>query len=171
MDYAKQLGYLDLHCALTVVLLLLVAGCWLLVAGCWLLVAGYAVYQYYFNGSPNEVFFARQKVTDATFLYITRYNGGGATVSDVYRYYLDGNLSGDPVEHLKNRAPFLISAVSNAKVTGYGSHVNVTLTGRVYSFTNSDLFYSDGVAIMPVISFTANGSRYNSRTNRAGLPT
>ncbi len=46
-----------------------------------------------------------------------------------------------------------------AQVTGYGNHLNVTLTGRVYSFTNSDLFYSDGVAIMPVISFTANGSR------------
>ncbi|ATF90987.1 Uncharacterised protein [Cedecea neteri] len=135
----------SLHCTLTAVLLLLVGG--------------YAAYQYYFNGPPDDVFFSRQKVTDTTFLYITRYKGGGATVSEVYRYYLDGNLSGDPMEHLKSRAPFLISAVSNAKVTGYGSHVNVTLTGRVYSFTNSDLFYSDGVAIMPVISFTANGSR------------
>ncbi|WPU23635.1 hypothetical protein RI049_02405 [Cedecea neteri] len=63
------------------------------------------------------------------------------------------------MEHLKSRAPFLVSEVSNAQVTGYGSHVNVKLTGRVYSFTNSDLFYSDGVAIMPVISFTANGGR------------
>lgn len=135
----------SLHSTLTAVLLLLVGG--------------YAAYQYYFNGPRDDVFFSRQKVTDTTFLYITRYNGGGATVSDVYRYYLDGNLASDPMDHLKKRAPFLISAVSNAKVTGYGSHVNVTLTGRVYSFTNSDLFYSDGVAIMPVISFTANGSR------------
>lgn len=135
----------SLHCTLTTVLLLLVGG--------------YAVYQYYFNGPRDDVFFSRQKVTDTMFLYITRYKGGGATVSEVYRYYLDGNLSGDPMEHLKNRAPFLVSAVSNARVTGYGSHVNVTLTGRVYSFTNSDLFYSDGVAIMPVISFTANGVR------------
>lgn len=135
----------SLHCTLTAVLLLLVGGD--------------AAYQYYFNAPPDDVFFSRQKVTDTTFLYITRYKGGGATVSEVYRYYLDGNLSGDPMEHLKSRAPFLVSEVSNAKVTGYGSHVNVTLTGRVYSFTNSDLFYSDGIAIMPVISFTANGSR------------
>ncbi|XUV82283.1 hypothetical protein ACREYP_02220 [Enterobacter sp. TMH.L2] len=96
----------SLHCTLTAVLLLLVGG--------------YAAYQYYFNGSPNDVFFARQKVTDTTFLYITRYKGGGAIFSDVYRYYLGGNLPGDPMEHLTNRTPFLISAVSNAQVTGSG---------------------------------------------------
>lgn len=133
------------HRMLTVVLLLLVAG--------------YAVYQFYFNGDPDDMLYSQQKITDDTFLYVTKYKGGGATVSDVYRYYLDGNLRGDPLTSLKNREPFMIADVGNAKVTGYGNHINVNMTGRVYSFTNSDLFNSDGVAIMPVIGITANGVR------------
>ncbi|MBL5928712.1 hypothetical protein [Lelliottia amnigena] len=53
-------------------------------------------------------------------------------------------------------------SVGNANATGYGTHININitgLTGRVYSFTNADLFYCDGVAIMPIISMTANGVR------------
>lgn len=134
-----------LHCALTAVLLLLVVG--------------YSAYQFYFNGAPDDDLSSKQQVTENTFLYVTKYKGGGATVSDVYRYYLDGNLGADPLKKLSDRAPFLVADVGNAKVTGYGSHINVSFTGRVYSFTNSDLFYADGVAIMPVISITANGVR------------
>ncbi|WP_279050966.1 hypothetical protein [Cedecea davisae] len=134
-----------LHCTLTGVLLLLVVS--------------FAAYQYYFNGPRDDVFSSRQQVTATTFLYITRYNGGGATVSEVYRYYLDGNLPGDPMPHLNKRVPFLVAGVGDAKVTGYASHINVTLTGRVYSFTNSDLFYDGNTAVMPVISIMANGVR------------
>jgi len=49
--------------------------------------------------------------------------------------------------------------VGNANATGYGTHININITGRVYSFTNADLFYCAGVAIMPIISMTANGVR------------
>ncbi len=73
-------------------------------------------------------------------MYVTKYKGGGATVSDVYRYYLDTKLQDNLLEHLKKRSPFMVADTGDAKISGYGSHVNVNLTGRVYSFTNSDLF-------------------------------
>jgi hypothetical protein len=134
-----------LHAALTGVLLLLVAG--------------YAFCQFYVNRTPEDALYAQRRITESTFLYVTKYQGGGATVSEVYRYYLDGALPGDPMPHLKERTPFLVTDVGEAKVSGYGNHINVMLTGRVYAFTNSDLFYADGVAVMPVISLTANGVR------------
>ncbi|WP_318367850.1 hypothetical protein [Enterobacter sp.] len=134
-----------LHFALTVVLLLVVC-----------VVAGY---QYYINKPPDDGLFAQQQVTPDIYLYVTKYKGGGATVSDVYRYYLDTRQQGDILTHLKDRSPFLVADVGTAKVTGYGAHVNVIIAGRVYSFTNSDLFYADGVAIMPVIDFNATGVR------------
>lgn len=131
-----------LHCLLTAVLLLIVAGISLL--------------HYFSQAAPDDELFAQREITDSVYLYITRYKSGGATVSEVYRYYLDGRLQGDILHHLKDRSPFLVSEVANASVTGYGAHINVKLSGRVYSFTNSDLFYSEGVAVMPVINFTVN---------------
>ncbi|PLR34866.1 hypothetical protein CYR32_11855 [Chimaeribacter coloradensis] len=134
-----------LHMALTGILLVLVAG--------------YALYQFVFNGAPDDALYAQQRITESTFLYVTKYQGGGATVSEVYRYYLDSDLPGDPMTHLKERAPFLVTDVGNAKVSGYGDHINVVLTGRVYAFTNSSLFYAGGAAVMPVITLTAQGVR------------
>lgn len=134
-----------LHRALTVLLLLVVVCV--------------GLYQYYANQPPNDDLFAQQQVTQDVYLYVTKYKDGGATVSEVYRYYLDDKLPGDILAHLKDRAPFLVADVGNAKVTGYGAHINVSVTGRVYSFTNSDLFYANGVAIMPVISINATGVR------------
>lgn len=134
-----------LHYALTTVLLLLVVG--------------YAVFQFYSNSAPDDELYSRQKITESTYLYITRYKDGGATVSDIYRYYLGGDFLEDPMLELKERTPFLVADVGNARVSGYGNHVNIMMTGRVYSYTNSDLFYSNNVAIMPVIGITANGVR------------
>nr|WP_318381700.1 hypothetical protein [uncultured Enterobacter sp.] len=141
----KSTVFKRLHLALTVTLLLLVAG--------------FAVCQLCLNGKPDDKLDSHRQITENTFLYVTKYNGGGATVSDVFRYYLDGDIKGDLLKHLADRSPFLVADTNTAKVTGYGSHVNVSITGRVYSFTNSDLFYSDGIAVMPVISITANGVR------------
>ncbi|AVR05978.1 hypothetical protein [Pluralibacter gergoviae] len=131
-----------LHCMLTAVLLLIVAG--------------FSLLYYFSREAPDDELFAQREITDSVYLYITRYKGGGATVSEVYRYYLDGRLQGDILHHLKDRSPFLVAEVANASITGYGAHINVKLSGRVYSFTNSDLFYSEGVAVMPVIDFTVN---------------
>ncbi|MCU7783095.1 hypothetical protein [Lelliottia amnigena] len=124
-----------------------------------LMVVAFIAYQHYTQRMPDDDLYASQKVTDGVYLYVTKYKGGGATVSDVYRYYLDGKLDGDILSHLKERAAFLVADVGNAQATGYGTHININITGRVYSFTNADLFYCDGVAIMPIISMTANGVR------------
>lgn len=107
--------------------------------------------------APNDALFAQRKIAEGLYLYVTQYRGGNTTVSDVYRYYLDGEPHADVLNNLKKRHPFLTADIGNATVTGYGAHVNVRITGRVYSFTNSDLFYANGAAVMPVISITANG--------------
>lgn len=60
---------------------------------------------------------------------------------------------------LKKRTPFMVANTKNVSATAYGNTVNIKITGKIYSFTNSDLFYSDGVAIMPAINLIANGIR------------
>jgi hypothetical protein len=125
-----------------------------------LLVGGYAAYQYFFNLPPNDVLVSKQKLSDSVWLYITRYDEGNATVSDFYRFYLDKDEGdSDVMKALKKRTPFMEAKTSNLTATAYGNTVNIKITGKIYSFTNSDLFYSDGVAIMPVINLIANGTR------------
>lgn len=133
-----------LHRALTALLLLIVVG--------------YATIHYYASQPPDDELYSEQQITPEVYLYVTKYKGGGATVSDVYRYYLDTKQQGNPREHLKKRTPFMVADTGSARITGYGSHVNVTITGRIYSFTNSDLFYAGNVAILPVIDLNATGA-------------
>ncbi|HDG1700950.1 TPA: hypothetical protein PFE33_003252 [Kluyvera ascorbata] len=124
-----------------------------------LLVAGFLLYQHFINRPPDDSLAYKKQISENMWLYVTKYDGGGATVSEVYRYYLDGSLPGDVLPHLAECQPFMVTDVGNAAVTGYGSIVNVRVTGRVYSFTNSDLFYNGDTAIMPVINLDANGIR------------
>lgn len=133
-----------LHCLLTTILLLVVCG--------------FLTYQYSFNAPSHDSFVSKQKLSDSVTLYITKYDGG-ATVSDVYRFYLDKDNSGNIMKALEERSPFLEADTRNVTASAYGNTVNVKITGKVYSFTNSDLFYADGVAIMPVINLIANGIR------------
>ncbi|MCU6670996.1 hypothetical protein M8013_19910 [Enterobacteriaceae bacterium H4N4] len=124
-----------------------------------LLVVGFSVYQYYATQPPEDDLFSQQQITPDVYLYVTKYKGGGATVSDVYRYYLDTKQKGDILHYLTSRKPFLVANTGSARITGYGTHVNATITGRVFSFTNADLFYADGMAVIPVISLNATGVR------------
>jgi len=124
-----------------------------------LLVVGFGVYQYYATQPPDDDLFLQQQITPDVYLYVTKYKGGGATVSDIFRYYLDTKQRGDILTHLASRTPFLVANTGNARITGYGTHVNVTITGRIFSFTNADLFYAEGVAVMPVINLNATGVR------------
>ncbi|WP_395306439.1 hypothetical protein [Enterobacter sichuanensis] len=80
-------------------------------------------------------------------------------MSDVYRFYLDKDNSGNIMKDLEDRSPFLEANTSTVTASAYENTVNVKITGKVYSFTNSDLFYADGIAIMPVINLIANGTR------------
>lgn len=135
-----------LHYMLTTVLLLLVSG--------------YAAYHYVFNTPPHDIFISKQKLSDSVWLYVTKYDEGNATVSDIYRFYLDkdeGNA--DVMALLKNRSPFLETNTNSVTATAYGNTVNVKVTGKIYKFTNSDLFYTDGIAVMPVINLNAYGTR------------
>ncbi|HDS9357575.1 TPA: hypothetical protein QH850_000059 [Enterobacter chengduensis] len=141
----KKMVIKRLHCALTMILLLVVCG--------------FLTYQYYFNAPRHDSFVSKQKLSDTVTLYITKYDAGGATVPDVYRFYLDKDTSGNIMNALEERSPFLEANTNHVTASAYGNTVNIKITGKVYSFTNSDLFYTDGVATMPVINLIANGIR------------
>ncbi|AIR02225.1 TPA: hypothetical protein QDZ66_002645 [Pluralibacter gergoviae] len=135
-----------LHRMLTVILLLLVGG--------------YCSYQYVLSIPSSDVLVSKQKLSDSVWLYVTQYDGGNATVADAYRFYLDKDDGiEDVMAALKKRTPFMVANTKNVSATAYGNTVNIKITGKIYSFTNSDLFYSDGVAIMPAINLIANGIR------------
>lgn len=122
-------------------------------------VLGYLAYQRLVNVAPEDSLYARRQLSENTWLYVTRYQGGGATVSDVYRYYLDGKLDETPLKHLAERAPFLVADEGDAQVSGQDDRIDVSLTGRVYAFGNSELFQSGDRTFMPVIDLTAYGVR------------
>lgn len=124
-----------------------------------LVVCGFLTYQYYFNAPRHDSFVSKQKLSDTVTLYITKYDDGSATVPDVYRFYLDKDTSENIMKELEERSPFLEANTNHVTASAYGNTVNIKITGKVYSFTNSDLFYADGVAIMPVINLIANGIR------------
>lgn len=123
-----------------------------------LLVAGYGLFLYYTRQPPDDDIYMQKQLTPDMYLYVTKYKGGGATVSNVYRYYLGAKQS-NPLAQIENLAYFMTADTGNAQVTGYGAHVNVIVKGKIFSFTNSALFYSGGVAIMPVISLNSTYQR------------
>ena len=109
------------------------------------------------NGPSDDVLAGKKQLSENVTLYVTKYNSGGATVSEVYRYYLGDDRQ--TLKQLNENEPFLVSDNGAATVNAYGNTVNITLTGRIYSFTNSALFYSQGVAVIPVINLNATGVR------------
>ncbi|MEM6049222.1 hypothetical protein AAH450_01400 [Erwinia sp. P7711] len=103
---------------------------------------------------------SKQKLSDSVWLYVTKYDEGNATVSDIYRFYLDKDEgNSDVIEALKKRSPFLETNTNSVIATAYGNTINVKVSGKIYNFTNSDLFYADGIAVIPVINIIANGMR------------
>lgn len=134
-----------IHRLLTIVLLVLVIG--------------NVAYRYYLGPPYNDALFKIQQLSEYTWLYVTKYQGGGATVSEVYRYYLAGEIQKDILKVLGNTAPFLTSESDGASVTKVGNRVMVRITGRIYNFTNAVLYTSDGVDVMPTIEVYAISSR------------
>lgn len=125
-----------------------------------LLVGGYTAYHYFSNTQPQDVFVSKQKLSDSVWLYATKYDEGNTTVSDIYRFYLEKDIGNkDVIDVLKERTPFLETNTNVITATAYGNTVNIKMTGKIYNFTNSDLFYADGIAVMPVINIIANGTR------------
>ncbi|MGR2856589.1 hypothetical protein FY046_11145 [Erwinia sp. 1181_3] len=134
-----------IHRLLTIVLLVLVIG--------------NVAYRYYVGPPYNDALFKTRQLNDDTWLYVTKYQGGGATVSEVYRYYLAGEIQKDVLKVLGNTAPFLTSDSDGASVTKVGNRVTVRITGRIYDFTNSVFYTSDGVDVIPTIELYAINSR------------
>ena len=114
------------------------------------------------HSSPDDILFSKKQLTPNTWLYITKYQGGGATVGAVYRYYLN-KLLNKPLPVLRDSGPFLVSDKSNAVFTTVGDRILVRITGKIYSFSNSASFYDGNMPIMPLIDLnsTATG-RYGS---------
>ncbi|MBP2153973.1 hypothetical protein [Erwinia rhapontici] len=134
-----------LHRLLTIVLLVLVVG--------------NVAYRYYVGPPYDDGLYQSRQLNDDTWLYVTKYQGGGATVSEVYRYYLAGEIQKDVLKVLGNTPPFLTSDSDGASVTKVGNRVTVRITGRIYDFTNSVFYTSDGVDVIPTIELYGINSR------------
>lgn len=109
-------------------------------------------------GPYDDSLYSKKALSDGIWLYITKYNNAGATDGEVYRYYLNRELD-NPLPVLQKSAPFLTADIGTATVTAVGQHIMVRLAGRVYSFSNSTLFYDDSVAVMPRIDLNAQAIR------------
>lgn len=131
----------------------------LLTAVLLVLVVGNVAYRYYVGTPYNDALFKTQQLSEDTWLYVTKYQGGGATVSEVYRYYLAGEIQKDVLKVLGNTAPFLTSDSDGASVTKVGNRVTVRITGRIYDFTNSVFYTSHGEDIIPSVELCAARSR------------
>ena len=123
------------------------------------LVVGNVAYRYYVGPPYDDALYQSRQLNDDTWLYVTKYQGGGATVSEVYRYYLAGEIQKDVLKVLGNTAPFLTSDSDGASVTKVGNRVTVRITGRIYNFTNAVLYTSDGGDVIPTIELYAINSR------------
>ncbi|QDK19119.1 hypothetical protein ES815_12710 [Leclercia adecarboxylata] len=121
-----------------------------------IIVAGYFSYEYFMKSRSDDRLVIKKEVTENVTLYVTQY-GGGATVPDIYRYYLDDK--NQTIAHLRKSEPFLVSDNGNAIISGYGNTVNVKLSGRIYSFSNLTMFYAQENLVIPVINLTALGVR------------
>ncbi|MBW9399787.1 hypothetical protein FHC51_08150 [Leclercia sp. EC_58] len=122
-----------------------------------IIVGGYLSYEYLMNSRNDDRLILKKDISKNVTLYVTQYEGGGATVSDVCRYYLDDNTQ--TIEQIRESVPFLTSDNCRAEISGYGNTVNVKLTGRIYSFSNLTMFYAQGELIIPVININATGVR------------
>ncbi|MTD39634.1 hypothetical protein GIX45_13635 [Erwinia sp. CPCC 100877] len=107
------------------------------------------------QGPYDDSMYSKKDLGNGIWLYVTKYNNAAATDSDVYRYYLNKKLD-DAMPILQEAAPFLTTDTGDAKVSAIGQRVTVSLTGRIYSFSNSDFFYNGSVAVMPRIDINAH---------------
>ena len=129
------------HYALTLILLIIVIGFVMLNAGG--------------DNRADDKLVSSQKINDSTWLYVTEYSGGGATVADSYRYYLSAKLEGNITASLAKQVPFLVAAGSAANVSADGNTINIRYSGRVFSFSNSIVYEANGDATLPHINFQA----------------
>lgn len=101
------------------------------------IVVGLAGYWYTTRDTYDDKLYSKKQLTDDIWLYITEYQNAGATDTDVYRYYLNRSLDGDPIKVLGQSAPILTADRADATIRGEGNRITINFSGKVYSFTNS----------------------------------
>lgn len=129
-----------LHGALTAILLLVVIGFIALNSS---------------DDRAEEHLISSRQLNDNTWLYVTGYRGGGATVANTYRYYLSGKVEGDSGASLAKHVPFLVAAGSGANVTMDGEVIDIKYGGRVFSFSNAIIYEYRGETFRPRLNFQA----------------
>ncbi|MCT4716309.1 hypothetical protein MUA01_15205 [Enterobacteriaceae bacterium H18W14] len=104
-----------------------------------IIVAGFL----YLNSSQSEspdILKRSSQVNENTWLYMTEQNGGGATVSLIYRYYLSPKIDGSDVEiamKLSTQEPLIVGAgtITDIRVDE-NNKINVKYSGKVFSITD-----------------------------------
>ncbi|CAI1813317.1 Uncharacterised protein [Serratia quinivorans] len=131
----------------------------LLTAGLLVMAISMVGYWYFTNDSYDDRLYSKKQLTDDIWLYVTEYQNAGATDTDVYRYYLNKKLEGDPIKALGESAPILTADRADATIRGDGHRIIISFSGKVYSFTNSAFFYVENsqTPIIPTIDFSAQG--------------
>ncbi|MCE9886360.1 hypothetical protein [Obesumbacterium proteus] len=114
-----------LHYALTVVLLVIV------IIGAWLWMR---------NPATNAELYRIQDLGDGLYLYVTLDDKGGATVANIYRYYLRDKGS---LQQIVSGQSFLTTNQPDVTVKREDNSpvVNIYTSGTVYQFTNSIGYY------------------------------
>lgn len=130
-----------IHRAVTVILLVVVIGFIMLNSGN--------------DERAADKLVSSQQLNDHTWLYVTGYTGGGATVAGSYRFYLAGKIDGDEAASLSRMVPFLVAGGSGANVSASGDTISVKYGGKVISFSNSVVYEYNGTTYQPHISFQA----------------
>ncbi|MCZ6930016.1 hypothetical protein CEK40_20120, partial [Serratia marcescens] len=74
------------------------------------IVVGLTGYWYATRDTYDDKLYSKKQLTDDIWLYITEYQNAGATDTDVYRYYLNRSLDGDPIKVLGQSAPICVSS-------------------------------------------------------------
>lgn len=97
------------------------------------MVVGLAGYWYATRDTYDDKLYSKKQLTDEIWLYVTEYQNAGATDTDVYRYYLNGSLDGDPINVLSQSTPVLTADRADATIRGEGNRVTINFSGKVYS--------------------------------------
>lgn len=88
-------------------------------------------------------------------LYITKYAGGGATVGEVYRYFIYAPTVDDPLKSLEKQAPFLVADNTQASIELNGNQLSVDFEGRIYNFLNQVFYKSREENVLIKININA----------------
>ncbi|EMH4161782.1 hypothetical protein RJ498_000999 [Pluralibacter gergoviae] len=128
-----------LHCMLTTILLVIVIGFVILNTGG--------------DSRADDKLVSSQQISDSAWLYVTEYSGGGATVANIYRYYLSGKLEGNISASLAKQVYFMEADGSAARVSAQDNTFHIQYSGRVFSFSNSVVYEANGKTFLPHINF------------------